>query len=417
MATAVNYFAREKQLPRAMTIRLREFFAQTQHVHREQRYDLLLDNMSARLKADAALCWARGTLMKVSYFQGDNLEDNFLASTALCLQTRVFCRSEYLQVDDLQIIERGICAKHGRIFTKGACLGEDMVLADPIFRDLTPAVALTFVAQVSAMEKKHLEALLNEYPIARRKVRAATYRLAFCKAMVALAKVFSREEERRGVSVTMTEALQIIRQEKTKGATRLVEPTRHVLITTLSNVAARVEEIGNVQESLVDTLERTLLPAGPAAAAAAAGGGAAPPLLADAATPNHPCNAPAAAGETATGAQFESLRTEVRGLAAKLDSLLALHTPAASRAVGASQVVAALGSPGSDLQPSTCAQKLQRSRTGGRSGDGGERPPPRRKQRVARSAGAGAASGVDVTSGAHGPNADSHSNVGMHLKA
>ena len=279
--------------------------------------------------------------------------------------------------------------------------------------------------------KKHLEALLNEYPIARRKVRAATYRLAFCKAMVALAKVFSREEERRGVSVTMTEALQIIRHEKTKGATRLVEPTRHVLITTLSNVAARVEEIGNAQESLVETLERTLLPqraatttiddqpplAGPAAAAAAAA--AAAPPLADAAPPNHPCNVPAAAGdgEQATGAQFESLRTEVRGLAAKLDSLLALHTPAASGAVGASQVVAALGGPGSDLQPSTSAQNLQRSRTGGRSGDGGERPPPRRKQRVARSAGAGAASGVDVTGGVHGPNAASYSNVGMHLEA
>ena len=149
--------------------------------------------MSARLKADAALCWARTTLMRVPYFQGENLEDNFLASTALCLQTRVFCRSEYLQVDDLQIVERGICAKQGRIFAKGSCLGEDMVLADAIFRDLTPAVALTFVAQVAAMEKKHLEQLLNEYPIARRKIRAATYRLAFCRAMVALARIFSRD--------------------------------------------------------------------------------------------------------------------------------------------------------------------------------------------------------------------------------
>ena len=42
-------------------------------------------------------------VLKVPYFTGEGLEDNFLASTALCLSTRVFCRSEYLQVDDLQV--------------------------------------------------------------------------------------------------------------------------------------------------------------------------------------------------------------------------------------------------------------------------------------------------------------------------
>ena len=48
----------------------------------------------------------------------------------------------------LQVVERGIAAKAGRIKTKGSCLGEDMVLSTDTFRDSDPAVALTFVVQV-----------------------------------------------------------------------------------------------------------------------------------------------------------------------------------------------------------------------------------------------------------------------------
>ena len=61
----LNFFADDKKLPKEMLVRLRDFFGQTQHVHRQSRYDELLDSMSARLKADAALCWAKNTLMRV----------------------------------------------------------------------------------------------------------------------------------------------------------------------------------------------------------------------------------------------------------------------------------------------------------------------------------------------------------------
>ena len=49
MMDELNYFARDKRLPSEMTIKLREFFSQTQHVQRESRYDLLLDSLSSRL--------------------------------------------------------------------------------------------------------------------------------------------------------------------------------------------------------------------------------------------------------------------------------------------------------------------------------------------------------------------------------
>lgn len=158
MMDELNYFARDKKLPKTMLIKLREFFGQTQQVHRQARYDVLLDNMSARLKADAALCWANATLMRVPYFTVGGrfpIEDEFLASAALTLKTKIFCRSEYIPVECLSVVERGIAAKNGRIQTKGSCLGQDMVLNSPTFRDLDPAIALTFVVQVQTMQTSH----------------------------------------------------------------------------------------------------------------------------------------------------------------------------------------------------------------------------------------------------------------------
>ena len=50
-----------------------------------------------------------------------------MASARLCRRSLVFCRTEYMPVESLLIIERGIASKDGRISVKGTCLGEDMV--------------------------------------------------------------------------------------------------------------------------------------------------------------------------------------------------------------------------------------------------------------------------------------------------
>ena len=68
-----------------MTIQLREFLSQTAHFHRQRRYEQLLDYFSAALKAQAALHWAKASLMRVPYFKSGVVEDEFLASAALAL--------------------------------------------------------------------------------------------------------------------------------------------------------------------------------------------------------------------------------------------------------------------------------------------------------------------------------------------
>ena len=196
-----------------------------------------------------------------------------------------------------------------------------------------------------------------EYPLARRRIRAATYRLAFCRAMVALAKIFSREEADRGVEISMTRALEIIREEKTRGNTRLVEPTRGVLLREVEGLHHRVEELKDEQSAMGAKLQAGL--------------------------ENH----------------VHALRHEI---AEKLDLLLtasgvavgpaaftaAAIGPAPFTSGGAAPACACYAASASSSEPRPPPPANRSRSTGrGRSGDG-ERPPTRRKQRIGASASA-----------------------------
>ena len=61
------------------------------------------------------------------------------------------------------------------------------------------------------------QALLAEYPAARRKIRRMTYQLAFCRAMVTLARVFTREEASGRGRLNMIQALTMIREVSPPG--------------------------------------------------------------------------------------------------------------------------------------------------------------------------------------------------------
>ncbi len=172
-------------------------------------------------------CVPRNRGWQVPYFAGGNLEDEFLASAAMQLTTTVYCRSEFISVESLSVIERGIAAKDGRIATKGTCLGDDMVLSSSTFRDLNPAIALTFVVQVAMLKRKSLEALLEDYPLARAKIRRATYKLAFRRAVTQVSKVI-RGERRQGVDISISEAFAQLRRVK-EASTALTEPIKPVM--------------------------------------------------------------------------------------------------------------------------------------------------------------------------------------------
>ena len=51
------------------------------------------------------------------------MEDCFLASAALSMRVAIFSLREYIPIENLTIVERGIAAKEGRLKIKGTAIG------------------------------------------------------------------------------------------------------------------------------------------------------------------------------------------------------------------------------------------------------------------------------------------------------
>jgi len=242
----LNYFCRDKGLPRDLTMRLRTYFGHTTHLLRAKRYDSLLDKMTARLRGDASLELARSALAKVSYFEPlVEQEPEFLANVALGLCVSMYCPRENIPSINLTIIERGIGAKNGRILMAGSCFGEDMILSHLTFRDLEPAVSLAYT-QVLVLHKGDLEKLLVEYPGARQVVRKAVVRMGLVRALLRV----SEKVKETGPATCGFEALRQLRTAKlakgggvTAKRTRTVEDRIRLLDRKFDTLLAQNERV------------------------------------------------------------------------------------------------------------------------------------------------------------------------------
>lgn len=108
------------------------------------------------------------------------------------------------------------------------------------------------------MEKKHLEELMKEFPLARKKIRIATFRLAFYRAMLALARVCFKELTSNDRRMDMFEALSIVREEKARLHPKLREPTKRVLANTLSALGDRVELIHEETRAALEAMQSSV---------------------------------------------------------------------------------------------------------------------------------------------------------------
>lgn len=105
--------------------------------------------------------------------------------------------------------------------------------------------------QTAAIEKRHLDLLLAEFPQARRSVRRATVRLAFVRAMVRLAQVFAREQQCSGRLVDVYVALALLQEElAAKAMPRLLEPNKKAVVSAIAHLHERIEALDASQSAM-----------------------------------------------------------------------------------------------------------------------------------------------------------------------
>merc|ERR1719191_2512416 len=183
---SLNYMLEDQEFPYELRYRLREYFAQSQHMQRLQQYQKLKGQMSNTLKGEVALHTTQRWLGRVWYFS--NCRRVFIIEVAQSLKPWLYATREVFPIGEVMyIVERGLCARGGNVLCVGHCWGEDMILESDTLRDRTPCVALTY-CEVWSLTKVQLQAICGRFPREKKRIRKATVTLAVIRGVIRLAE-------------------------------------------------------------------------------------------------------------------------------------------------------------------------------------------------------------------------------------
>ena len=113
----LNYFMRERELPRAMRMTLREFFEASRRVNQLNDDGELLNKMSPLLQGSVALAANSQWVHQIWFLRdiGFSLKGvEFIAALAKRLVLRNYVANERLPIGQLYVLRRGLCVKMWR---------------------------------------------------------------------------------------------------------------------------------------------------------------------------------------------------------------------------------------------------------------------------------------------------------------
>jgi len=200
---SLNYFMRERELPREMRMQLRDYFSSARRVMQYSDDGELLDKMSPLLQGTVALAANKKWLDHIWFFRGlEELEggSDFIAGLAKSLMIRSFVGHERLPIGQLYILRRGLVVKMWRFLGTGKVWGEDMILDNPELIDHSQAVALTYV-EAYTLRRNELDDLLDEYPAAAARVHSAARRVTMQRAMLRYLAIVQGKKGPRSVAL------------------------------------------------------------------------------------------------------------------------------------------------------------------------------------------------------------------------
>ena len=183
---SLNFFMRERDLPRHMRMMLREYFTSARHVHQLNDDSKLISMMSPMIEGEVAVVTNRRWLQRVWYFR--NLDSNmegryFIVALAKKLVIRAYVATERLPIGQLYILRRGLCVKMWRFLGGGNTWGEDIIIDNAELIDHSQAVALTYV-ECFTLRRNDMEEALVESPAVQHVVQKAARKLSLQRALI-----------------------------------------------------------------------------------------------------------------------------------------------------------------------------------------------------------------------------------------
>ena len=149
----LNFYMRERRLPRPMRQQLRDFLSSAHYVHQQSDDRTLLSKLSPLLQGTVAVAANKRWLNVVPFLRqlGRTREEReFIAAIAMQLDLNAFVSNERIPLGRMYILRKGMVVRMWRFLGPGRVWGEDFLLApDYELIDHAQAVCLTFTETFS----------------------------------------------------------------------------------------------------------------------------------------------------------------------------------------------------------------------------------------------------------------------------
>lgn len=182
----LNFFMRERELPRAMRRELREFFEQARRVREVNDDAHLLESMSPLLQGAVAYAANRQWLSRIWWLRNlpsSRESTEFIATLAKALQAIAYVASERPPLGQLYVMRKGLSVKNWRFLRGGQVWGDDIIMEDRDLLDYSQAVALTYI-EVFTLSYEAMDAARDRFPEAGRHIYKAALRLRTQRALL-----------------------------------------------------------------------------------------------------------------------------------------------------------------------------------------------------------------------------------------
>mmetsp|Transcript_114385 Transcript_114385/g.363501 ORF Transcript_114385/g.363501 Transcript_114385/m.363501 type:complete len:617 (+) Transcript_114385:261-2111(+) len=248
-----------REVDKSLQIRVRKHMHEAYHVHQSRHHWEMIQWLSPMLQGELAVCSGKDQVCNcIWYFRG-LARGQWLTDLVLHFVPDLFSADEtIMDRSAVSVIRKGSCAKKGKILTKDAIFGEDMILATEALKDTACPRTLTIVESMK-LSRYGLREVCERHDAVNLSVRRAQIKLAVCRALVLLAQKLKRREDKGlGWDVNDFKALaQTYRggfvQHSGAGIGTIQIPPN----PALDQICSEIQEIGTVvQRTKVETQRR-----------------------------------------------------------------------------------------------------------------------------------------------------------------
>ena len=198
----INGMLQDLGLPASFRVYVRRYLFNAESMLRRAEYGDLMAKLTPHQQREIAVHRSRANLIRVPYFRDCSAE--CLLKVYLHLDQIVYAPQEAMDSPQTLyiIVNSGIVAKGGRVFSRGSCLSVDFILDSEDLIDTSCGTALTFV-QVECLKRSTLDEVLDNFPQDRMVVRRAKIRLALMRKVIQMAhlELEDRKEDMNGQTI------------------------------------------------------------------------------------------------------------------------------------------------------------------------------------------------------------------------